>query len=46
MAADWSSAIDTEDAMTLLHRVVFYDDQMDNARHLCRLMGLNLVEEG
>lgn len=46
MAANWSSAIDSEDAMTLLHRVVFYDDQMDNARHLTRLMGLKLVEEG
>ena len=46
MVADWSSAIDTDDAMTLLHRVVFYENQMDNARHLCRLMGLKLVEEG
>lgn len=46
MAANWSSAIDSEDAMTLLHRVVFYDDQMDNARHLVRLMGMKLVEEG
>ncbi len=46
MAANWSSLLETEDAMTLLHRVVFYDDQMDNARHLCRLMGVKLVEEG
>lgn len=46
MAAHWSSAIDSEDAMTLLHRVVFYDDHMDSARHLVRLLGMKLVEEG
>ncbi|MHC1766339.1 MAG: hypothetical protein AB9869_18910 [Verrucomicrobiia bacterium] len=46
MAANWSSAIDSEDAMTLLHRVVFYDNHMDTARHLVRLLGMKLVEEG
>ncbi|HNQ90458.1 MAG TPA: hypothetical protein PKM73_17725 [Verrucomicrobiota bacterium] len=46
MAANWSSVLDTEDAMTLLHRVVFYGDHMDTARHLGRLMGLKIVEEG
>lgn len=46
MAANWSSILDTEDAMTLLHRVVFYDDHMDTARHLVRLLGMKLVEEG
>lgn len=46
MAANWSSVLETEDAMTLLHRVVFYDDHLDTARHLVRLMGLKLVEEG
>ena len=46
MAANWSSVIETEDAMTLLHRVVFYGDHMDSVRHLARLMGLNVVEEG
>jgi len=46
MAANWSSALDTEDAMTLLHRVVFYGDHMDSIRHLARLMSLNVVEEG
>ena len=46
MAANWSSAIDSEDAMTLLHRVVVYGDQMANTRHLARLMGLTVVEEG
>jgi hypothetical protein len=46
MAANWSSALDTEDAMTLLHRVVFYGDHMQDARHLGNLMGFKLLEEG
>jgi L-fucose isomerase-like protein len=46
MAANWSRAIDTEDAMTLLHRVVFYGDHMDTAYHLARLMGMEVIEEG
>ncbi|MBP7937155.1 MAG: hypothetical protein KA354_21130 [Phycisphaerae bacterium] len=46
MAADWSSILETEDAMTLLHRVVIYGDHMDSLRHLARLMSLNIVEEG
>lgn len=46
MAAGWSSVLETEDAMTLLHRVVFYGDHVDTARHLGRLMGLKIVEEG
>ena len=37
VAANWSSA-QTEDAMTLLHRVVLYGDHMD-VRHLAKLMG-------
>jgi len=46
MAANWSSALATEDAMTLLHRVVFYGDHMESVRHLANLMGLEVVEEG
>jgi hypothetical protein len=46
MAANWSSALETEDAMTLLHRVVFYGDHLDSIRHLARLMNLKVVEEG
>jgi L-fucose isomerase-like protein len=46
MAANWSSILETEDAMTLLHRVVVYGDHMDSIRHLARLMNLNVVEEG
>jgi len=46
MAANWSSAIETEDAMTLLHRVVFYGDYMEDVYHLARLMDMKVVEEG
>jgi hypothetical protein len=46
MAANWSSVLETEDAMTLLHRVVFYGDHMESVRHLANLMGLSVVEEG
>lgn len=46
MAANWSSALETEDAMTLLHRVVVYGDHMESLRHLGNLMDLNLIEEG
>ncbi len=45
MAANWSSVLETEDAMTLLHRVVFYGDHMESAYHLARLMGMKVVEE-
>ncbi len=46
MAADWSSVLETEDAMTLLHRVVVYGDHLDSMRHLGRLMGMKVVQEG
>ena len=46
MAANWSSVLETEDAMTLLHRVVFYGDHMEDVQHLANLMGLEVVEEG
>ncbi|MBN1124006.1 MAG: hypothetical protein JXA82_03290 [Sedimentisphaerales bacterium] len=46
MAANWSRVLETEDAMTLLHRVVFYDDHMDSVHHLARLMGMKVVVEG
>lgn len=46
MAANWSSILETEDAMTLLHRVVFYGDHVDTMTHLARLMGMKVVEEG
>ncbi len=46
MAANWSLALDTEDAMTLLHRVVIYGDHIQDTRHLANLMGLKVLDEG
>lgn len=46
MAVNWSSVLETEDAMTLLHRVVFYGDHVDTVYHLARLMGMKVIEEG
>ena len=46
MAVNWSKDIDIEDAMTLLHRVVFYGDHVDSIYHLARLMNLKVIEEG
>ena len=46
MAVNWSSALETEDAMTLLHRVVFYGDHLADMRHLADLMDLKIIEEG
>ncbi|MFW6171734.1 MAG: twin-arginine translocation signal domain-containing protein [Planctomycetota bacterium] len=46
MAAGWSSALDTSDAMTLLHRVVFYGDHMQSLRHLANLTGMKVLREG
>jgi L-fucose isomerase-like protein len=46
MARNWSSVLETEDAMTLLHRVVLYGDHLDSIQHLARLMNLNVVQEG
>jgi L-fucose isomerase-like protein len=46
MAANWSSALDTEAPMTLLHRVVFYGDHMNSIEHMARLMNLKVVVEG
>ncbi len=45
MVANWSSVLQTEDAMTLLHRVVYYGDHLQSARHLADLLNLTVVEE-
>jgi hypothetical protein len=46
MAAGWSRDLETEDAMTLLHRVVVYGDHLDSVHHLARLMGMEVIVEG
>ncbi len=46
MLDNWGGGVLQDDMMTLLHRVVFYGDHMQNVRHLAVLMGLKVVEEG
>lgn len=46
MALNWSLAINSEDPMTLLHRVVFYGNYLKETYHLATLLGLKVVEEG
>ncbi len=46
MAAGWSEALETEDAMTLLHRVVVYGDHLQSMRHLADLMDMKVIQEG
>jgi hypothetical protein len=46
MAAGWSSALETEDAMTLLHRVVAYGDHLQSMHDLARLMDMKVIVEG
>ena len=45
MAANWSRVLQTEDAMTLLHRVVYYGDHLQSVRHLADLLDLKVEEE-
>jgi hypothetical protein len=46
MVRNWGGGVLEGDMMTLLHRVVFYGDHLDNARHLADLMKMTVVEEG
>jgi len=46
MFANWGGGILPNDMMTLLHRVVFYGDHLQDIRDLAMLMGLKVVEEG
>lgn len=47
MLANWGSGIlEREGMMTLLHRVIFYGNHVENVRHLCQLLGLMVVMEG
>ncbi len=44
--ARWGAGVLPNDMMTLLHRVLFYGDHVDNVRDLAHLMGLNVLLEG
>lgn len=46
MARDWGGGVLEGGMMTLLHRVVFYGDHLENARHLADLMKIRVIEEG
>ena len=46
MVRNWGGGVLEGDMMTLLHRVVFYGDHLQSARHLADLMTMQLVEEG
>jgi hypothetical protein len=46
MVRNWGGGVLEGDMMTLLHRVVFYGDHLQSARHLADLMNIQVVEEG
>jgi hypothetical protein len=47
MLANWGSGIlERTDIMTMLHRVVFYGNHLENLQDLAQLMGLKIVMEG
>jgi hypothetical protein len=47
MLANWGSGIlEGTDMMTLLHRVIWYGNQVENLRDLAQLLGLKVVLEG
>ncbi len=42
----WGAGVLPDDMMTLLHRVVYYGDHVDNMKDLAQLMNLQVVMEG
>ena len=44
--ANWGGGVLPDDMMTLLHRVLFYGDHVDNVRDIAHLMGLKVLLEG
>jgi len=46
MFANWGAGVLPNDMMTLLHRVVFYGDHLQDVQDLGALMGIKVVEEG
>ena len=45
MVRSWGGGVLEGDMMTPLHRVVFYGNHLQRARHLADLMGMKAVEE-
>ncbi len=47
MLSNWGSGVlDHTDMRTMLHRVVFYGNHVENVRHLAQLMGMKTIMEG
>jgi hypothetical protein len=47
MLSNWGSGVlDRTDMMTMLHRVVFYGNHVENVRYLAQLMGVKTIMEG
>jgi len=46
MVRNWGGGVLEGGMMPLLHRVVFYGDHVQSARHTADLMGVRVVEEG
>lgn len=46
MVRNWGGGVLEGDMMTLLHRVVFYGNRLQSARHLADLMQMEVVMEG
>jgi hypothetical protein len=47
MLSNWGSGVlERTDMMTMLHRVVFYGNHVENVQYLCQLLGLKVVMEG
>jgi L-fucose isomerase-like protein len=46
MVRNWGGGVLEGDMMTLLHRVVFYGDHLQDGRHMTDLLGMQVVEEG
>ena len=42
----WGGGVLPDDMMTLLHRVLYYGDHMDNVKDLGHLLGLRVIHEG
>jgi hypothetical protein len=42
----WGAGVLPDDMMTLLHRVLYYGDHLDNVKDLAHLLGLNILVEG
>jgi hypothetical protein len=47
MLSNWGSGVlERTDMMTMLHRVVFYGNHVENVRHLAQLTGVKTIMEG